>query len=120
VRHAWTREHILAGLQAFAREHGRPPSTLDLRDTRGTPNPPGSAVQRTFGSHRAALAQLGSTAGWTPVTNADIVEALRTYEREHGTLPTCAAWRSQRRRPAASVIIRRHGTWNAALAAAQT
>jgi hypothetical protein len=118
VRHAWTREHILAGLKEFASEHGRPPSTLDLRDTRGTPYPPGSAVQRTFGSHRAALAQLGWSAGWTSVTDADIVEALRVYERDHGTLPTCAAWRSHRRRPGASVIIRRHGTWSAARPAA--
>jgi hypothetical protein len=72
-----------------------------------------------FGSHRAALAQLGWTAGWTSVTDAEILEALRTYKRAHGTLPTCGAWRSQHRRPGASVIIRRYGSWSAALAAAQ-
>ena len=118
VRHDWTPEEILDGLRAFERAHGRPPTTRDLRDTRGTPYPPASAVHRTFGSHRNALHQLGWTAGWTAASDREILDALRAYTREHGAPPTCAAWRAERRWPSASVIIRRHGSWSAALAAA--
>jgi hypothetical protein len=118
IRRDWTAEEILDGLRAFERAHGRPPTTRDLRDTRGTQYPPGSAVQRTFGSHRKALEQLGWTAGWTPVSDAGILEALRAYAREHGVPPTCGAWRAQHRRPGASVIIRRYGSWKAALVSA--
>ena len=118
VRHDWSREEILDGLRAFARTHGRPPTARDLRDTRGAPYPPGSAVQRTFGSHRNALKQLGWTAGWTAVSEREMLDALRAYTREHGAPPTCAAWRAERRGSGASVIIRRHGSWSAALAVA--
>ena len=51
----WTEDEVLDGLRAFERDHGRPPTTRDLRDTRGTPYPPASAVLRTLGSLRAAL-----------------------------------------------------------------
>jgi hypothetical protein len=118
TRRHWPREEILDGLRAFHRAHGRPPTTLDLRDTRGTPYPPGAAVQRTFGSHRAALEQLGWNAGWTAISDAEVLDALHAYTREHGGPPTCAVWRAERRRPAASVIIRRHGSWSTALNAA--
>jgi hypothetical protein len=35
-----------------------------------------------------------------------------------GRAPTVAIWRTQRRRPSASVLIRRHGSWKAAVTAA--
>jgi Homing endonuclease associated repeat len=119
IRHDWTSQEILEGLRAFERAHSRPPTTLDLRDTRGTSYPPGSAVQRTFGSHRKALEQLGLSAGWTAVTDGEILDALRAYEREHGALPTRATWRAEHRRPGASTMIRRYGSWSAALVAAR-
>ena len=118
VRRSWSEAEILDGLQAFARAHGRPPTSGDLRDTRATPYPPATAVIRTFGSLRAALAQLGWHAAWTPVSDAEILDALSAYAREHGRVPTCNLWRREHRRPGASVIIRRHGSWSAALAAA--
>ena len=66
ARHgAWTEAEVLAGLRAFERDHGRPPTSGDLRDTRGTPYPPASAVIRTLGSLRAALERVGHQAAWT-------------------------------------------------------
>jgi hypothetical protein len=57
----WTREEVLDGLRAFARDHGRPPRTPDLRDTRGTPYPPATAVTRAWGVDACGLppARLG-------------------------------------------------------------
>ena len=84
----------------------------------GTQYPPATAVQRTCGSLRAAYQQLGWTASWTAVADAQIVGALRVYSQRYGDAPTVTAWRQERRRPSAAVIIRRYGTWSAALAAA--
>jgi hypothetical protein len=50
--------------------------------------PPASAVIRTCGSLRAALARLGWQAAWAPVSDTDILDALRAYTREHGRVPT--------------------------------
>jgi hypothetical protein len=97
---------------------GRAPTSGYLRDTCGTPYPPASAVIRTFGSLRAALAKMGWQAAWTPVADAEILGASRAYTREHDRPPTCTVWRREHRRPGASVIIRRHGSWSSALAAA--
>ena len=115
----WTEEEVLAGLRAFVRDHGRPPTTRDLRDVRGTPYPPASAVLRTLGSLRAALERIGHhTAAPPPVSDDEILEALRAYALAHARAPTVAIWRAERRRPSASVIIRRHGSWKAAVATA--
>ena len=108
------RSSTAPGLRARKRPT---PNSGDLRDTRGTPYPPASAVIRTCGSLRAALAKLGWHAAWTPVADAEILDALRAYAREHGRAPTCAVWRNEHHRPGASLIIRRHGSWSSALAA---
>jgi len=119
ARHgAWAEAEVLAGLRAFERDHGRPPTSADLRDTRGTPYPPASAVIRTLGSLRAALERLGHQAAWVPVGDDEILAALRAYARRHRRAPTVTAWRREHRRPGASVIIRRHGSWSVALEAA--
>ena len=114
----WSVQEVLDGLRAFERDHGRPPRTGDLRDTRGTPYPPATAVERTLGSMRAAYAQLGWTPGWTAVDDEEILAALRGYAHEHGRPPSARVWRKQHLRPGASVIIRRYGTWSAAVARA--
>jgi hypothetical protein len=119
ARHApWTEDELLASLRAFVRDHGRPPTTSDLRDTRGTPYPSASAVIRTLGSLRTALDRVGHQTGSAPVSDDEILEAIRTYALVHARAPTVAIWRTERRRPSASVIIRRHGSWKAALATA--
>jgi len=45
-------------------------------------------------------------------------DALRAYAAETGERPTVTRWRDERRWPGASPIIRRFGSWSAALAAA--
>jgi hypothetical protein len=114
----WTAAQVLDGLRAFERDHRRPPTSRDLRHTRGTPYPPAAVVIRTLGSLRAALRQLGHDAAWAPVGQQEMLDALRAYALVHGRAPTVTAWRAERRQPSATVIIRRHGSWRAALAAA--
>jgi hypothetical protein len=75
-------------------------------------------VIRTIGSLRAALQELGYEAAWTPVGDDDILTALRAWTTEHDRAPTCPEWRQSHGRPGASTIIRRYGTWNAAIRAA--
>jgi hypothetical protein len=118
VHGVWMPEQVLHGLRAFERVHGHPPRRPDLRNTRGAPYPPATAVTRAWGSMHAAYRQLGSDACWTAVSDTDILGALRAYEREHGRPPTVTVWRREHRRPGASVVIRRYGSWSGALAAA--
>ena len=51
------------------------------------------------------------------MSDTDILDALRAYTREHGRVPTLTT-RRHSSRPGASVIIRRHGCWSGAVAAA--
>jgi hypothetical protein len=60
---------------------------------------------------RAAYRQLGWDAAWTPISDGEIMDALRAYELEHGRPPTVSVWWREQLRPGASVIIRRHGSW---------
>jgi Homing endonuclease associated repeat len=120
TREPWSEREILDGLRAFVRDHGRPPTSGDLRQIAGTPYPPAAVVIRTIGSLRSALERLGHQAAWTPVADDDILAALRAWAAEHGSTPTCPEWRRSGRRPGASTIIRRYGAWNAAIQAATT
>jgi hypothetical protein len=45
--------------------------------------------------------------------------SLRVWIVEHGAAPTCARWRRSGRRSGATTIIRRYGSWSAAITAAQ-
>jgi hypothetical protein len=83
VRQTWTAAEILDGLRAFERAHGRPPKMRELHDTRGTPYPPATAVVRTFGAFRAALAELDQPAGENGLTATDVSDPLRAHTHEH-------------------------------------
>jgi Homing endonuclease associated repeat len=72
-------------------------------------------VLRTLGSLRTALERLGHHTSAPPVTDDEILDALRAYAVAYAHPPTVAIWRTERRRPSASVIIRRHGSWKAAV-----
>ena len=116
-------ERAQASLLALAERARRPagaPASAELRKVAGTPYPPAAVVIRTIGSLRAALEQLGHQAAWTPVTDDEIIDALRSWTAEHGGGPTCPEWRQSGQRPGASTIIRRYGSWNAAVQAAHT
>jgi hypothetical protein len=91
LRGSWSEAEVLDALRAFERDHGRPPTSADLRRTHGTPYPPAAVVVRTLGSLRAALERLGHEAAWTPVSDEQIVDALRAYALVRGRAPTCTA-----------------------------
>jgi hypothetical protein len=61
-RRKWTRERIIAALQAFHAEHGRPPLQKELV----RPLPAASLLTREFGSMTAAI----EAAGLEPRTQA--------------------------------------------------
>jgi hypothetical protein len=64
--------------------------------------PPASAVIRTCGCCAAALTRLGWQAAWAPVSDTEILDALRALTREHGRVPTVTTWRRhEQRRPRA-------------------
>lgn len=97
------------GAARFRAEPGRWPSV--------------AAVQARFGSFSAALeaagvepARRGARTRWT---SDRIVEAVRAWQRAHGTPPTHLDWQSAGDdHPARSTVYRVMGSWEAALEAA--
>jgi hypothetical protein len=64
-------------------------------------------VVSRFCSWSAALRKAGLKPGNPPpVTDRDIVRALRDYRREHRRSPTISDWKRSRRRPHADTITR--------------
>jgi len=120
ARRAWTRQAVVDGLKRFRREHGRWPTSTDLRSTRGTGYPPASAVRAIFGDLHSAHRACGY-AGPPQRTRFDAdqaVRALRRFKAAHGRAPRVREWDELRERPSGPAIIRHFGSWNAAPAAA--
>lgn len=55
----WTRERIVSALQAWALEHGRPPSGTDWRVTGLWEHPSTGTVLLKFGTWNAAMVAAG-------------------------------------------------------------
>jgi Homing endonuclease associated repeat len=111
----WSDGEILHGLRRFAQDHGRPPRAADRVGSLSQYPSPALAVKR-FGSWSAALRRAGLQPGNPPpVSDRQIVRALRSYRREHHRSPTTTAWKHARRSPSAEAIIRHCGSWAAAL-----
>jgi hypothetical protein len=119
-RRSWSPEEIVACFQAFAAEHGHPPSSGDLSKASDGTRPSSAGVYRTFGTWRAALAAAGYSPrlqSWPP---EDVIAALRRFARRHGRPPRVDELRSYSDPPlpAHSTIERRFGGFSQALSAA--
>jgi DNA-binding CsgD family transcriptional regulator len=115
VRPDWSDEQILDGLRRFATDHGRPPRARDRVGSLGRYPSPALAVSR-FGSWSAALVAAGLQPGNPPpLHDAAISDALRAYQDHHGASPSSSTWHQRRLSPSAEAIIRRCGSWAAAL-----
>jgi hypothetical protein len=72
-----------------------------------------------FGTWSAALHAAGlAPGGSVPVTNDQIVCALRAYHHEHHRSPTTTAWKAAPLKPTVKTISRHCGSWANALALA--
>lgn len=112
----WAPGEVVVALRSWSRAHGRSPISKDW--SRTTRDHPGSrAVADLFGSWSAALEAAGLQRRWG---RADVLEALRSWNAEHGRLPTSKEWQSadHRRRPTTHTVRTQFGTWSVALAAA--
>jgi hypothetical protein len=118
VRRDWSDREIIEGLRRFAADHGRPLRASDRVGWLSVYPSPALVVTR-FGSLSAGIRKAGLQPGNPPpVTERDIIHALRGFRREHRRSPTSSEWSRARRRPAAETIIRHCGSWAAALALA--
>ncbi len=116
----WTAELMLAALRSFAAAHGCAPQQTELAGSDGK-YPTASTLAATFGSFDAAV----EAAGLTPRSRFRrwdrdrILWALRAFEREHGRPPKRTEWRRGTvDHPSDVTVVKRFGSWDAALAAA--
>jgi hypothetical protein len=119
----WTRDRIIAALQAEATDGAAPTSdSWTRRDPTGR-RPAASTVIKTFGSWNAAVAaagleprrrggQAGTPTGRLHWTDDEMLDALRAYGREHGRAPTSIEWKTaEDSHPSAHTIGKRFGSW---------
>jgi Homing endonuclease associated repeat len=115
----WTDEEIVTGLPRLADDLGRHLRAQDCVGSRGIYPSPALAIQR-FGSWRRALLAAGLEPGNPPpTTDRRVVDALREYHRKHSCSPTTTSWKAEGGLPAAETIIRRCGSWRAAIELAE-
>lgn len=117
-REQWDHELIRNAIHRFARRHGRPPSSEQWRRKGPEKNPTAAVVRRHFGSFTAALAAAGYEPHWRRFEEGEALRALRAYVEENAATPTVREWEKLGRRPSAGGLIKRFGSWNAALNAA--
>jgi hypothetical protein len=116
----WREPAILAAMRAWAREHGRPPTSSEW--AHASPSHPTSAtVRRRFGVFENALASAGLSAPhrrwrFKPWTDEQILEALRSWAAVRGRAPTSFDWlRAGPGRPSATTVRYRYGSWSLAI-----
>ncbi|MGO9976907.1 MAG: homing endonuclease associated repeat-containing protein [Solirubrobacteraceae bacterium] len=115
VSRDWSDPDMIEGLRRFAADHGRPLRASDRVGSLSVYPSPALVVTR-YGSLSAGIRKAGLQPGNPPpVTERDIIRALRDFRREHRRSPTSSEWSRTRRRPAAETIIRHCGSWAAAL-----
>jgi hypothetical protein len=116
----WSRERILERIGAWSTEHGQPPMQKDWLGGSGSDWPSASTVIYYFGSFAAGLQAAGCDVegprerrAWS---DEQIVDLIRAYVDEHAHLPKAMEWaRASEGRPSAETIIRRFGSWRAAV-----
>lgn len=146
ARH-WTPERIIAAIQRFAREHGRPPTSTDWNHARRQDGYPATTrVYQSqtnqaplFASWADAIVAAGfprpttvyrrtegtrarlrghSTAG-IDWTRELIISCIQDWARDHGLPPTQIDWsKGTADHPHYRTAAKRFGSWSAAIAAA--
>jgi len=117
----WTRERVIAALEAWVGAHGCAPSCQD-RARAGSEHPGGKTVSDLFGSWSAALAAAGvqpRPAARASRWSADaVIAALEVWARVHCRSPRPYDWRrAQPDHPGSSTVCRVFGSWEQALRA---
>ena len=116
----WDREAIIAAVQAWDAEHGRPPRITDWAGADPTGRRPAHlCVQREFGAWDAALRAAGFDARSRRWTRDEIIEALQSWNAQHGRAPTVIDWQhASPEHPIAATAATQFGSWPDALLAA--
>ena len=116
-RREWSREGIVDALREFASAHRRAPTSAELEHDARLPSP--ATVRAHLGSMQGALDAAGLTVRRRRWERDRIVAAIDGYRRRHGRLPTPRDWdRATAAHPHATTVLRRFGSWSAAIAAA--
>lgn len=82
IKKRYTKEQIISTIRKFLKEKERIPTENDFRNNPEYPSP--STVQRIFGSWNNAIIESGLPIN---VTDEELLEDLRRYERENGRPP---------------------------------
>ena len=118
---AWNRADTIAAIQQWAQQHqGKPPSRAEWPEDAET-HPSYWLVRRLFGTWSSAIQQAGlvpQKAKQVHWTDAAILDALRRWADAHG-VPSSSDWSARSPgRPTHALVVRRFGSWEAALLAA--
>lgn len=117
----WDEEAVIAALQGWAEEYGRPPTSRQWQ-VAGDDHPCTATVRQLFGNWNAALVAADLSARKSPYSRSrrygdeDILAAIREAFAAGET--TEEPFATGRRRPFAAVIRTRFGSWNEAVRAA--
>lgn len=121
ARRRWDRASVIAALQAFEHEHGRPPTQQEWRK-KTSEHPGAGTIDRMFGSWTAAKAAAGLSTRRGRWDRERIVSTLRAWATEHERNPRPNEWHEadpSALRPSASSVTYHFGSWEAALEAAE-
>jgi hypothetical protein len=115
-RSQWTTALIIAAISQYAAMYGEPPSPLAWARPRDPRWPNRATVVAYFGTFAAALRAAGFKAN-DPVawSHEVIITRLRAWRRKHGRSPTIREWRAAPAQPSVDTVIRRFGSWRAAV-----
>lgn len=117
----WTKQRVIAAIQLWNELHGRPPVAQDwLQYADRTSWPTVTAVQREFGSWRAAIAAAGfPSRTWHRWSAELVLEAIRNWVALHGDIPRVDDWkRPTDEHPTSTTVVHYFGSWNDAMVAA--
>jgi DNA invertase Pin-like site-specific DNA recombinase len=121
----WERLELIEALGAWARRHGRPPTSAEWVHARSE-HPCASSVRQEFGRWNDALRAAGLAIAPRQPQRAkqwpreEIVQALRAWTASHGRAPFGPDWvGAGPGRPCTGTVYKCFGSWGGALEAAE-